>query len=111
MSLPSLPPGGPLRVLAVSAAVAIVCLLAAAVWPLAKKRWQEAAWAAAPVGLAVVSVLLGGTGLWAHRVLSVLVAGVALRNAVRIPGVVRVASLLGVAGWLVALVAARAMFQ
>ncbi len=107
-SIPSLPTGGPLRVLAISGTLAMVTFAAVA-W---QRRRDSSALrqALVPLTLAVTTMLLRGHLPWLHTGLALTVAVAALYNAWCFTAMARWGSALGAAAWLVALACARRLF-
>lgn len=108
--LPALPSAGPLRVVVIAGTVALLAYGVAAAAELARRRWPRLRWTIAVVVLAVASVVFGALGSLLHAPAIALTFLVAARNAVRLEGVARAATVIGLVSWAVSGLAARALF-
>ena len=121
--MPSLPVGGPLRLLAIAGSLALLSFLASALVLLLRRRpgaeaqarpggaRAQALWAAAPAGCSLVAFALGRVAPTLHPILSLLTGVVAARNLVRMRGLARALQGLGLFSWVIAILAARALFS
>ena len=109
-SLPSLPAPGALRVLVVAASLSLLLFVAALVVVLRRGERQAAGWAAGSLGASLLAFVLGRLVPVAHPVAAALTVVVAARNTARFRGAARVLQAIGLAAWLVAVVAARVVF-
>ncbi len=113
MHAPSLPTGGPLRILAISGSIALLAFLVSAIVPLIRRAEgarRQALWSVAPLGMALLAFGLGRIAPIAHPVATLAASVVAARNILRFGGTARVLQALGLLTWLIAILAARALF-
>ena len=108
--VPSLPPSGPLRVLAIAGTLAFLALAASAMILWRRREAQAARWACASLVAMAMSFLLGPTRPALHQAMAIATACIALRNAIRFRGSPRALALIGLLGWITALLAARRLF-
>ena len=110
MHLPSLPIGGPLRVLAMAATGSLLAFAGSSVVLLVGRRRREAAWAAAPLAACLLSFGLGRLLPLVHPVASAAALVLATRNVMRFPSLSRALQAVGLVLWVVAMVAAARLF-
>jgi NO-binding membrane sensor protein with MHYT domain len=110
MTLPSLPPGGPLRLLAITGSLALIIFVIALVIESKKKDWRNVLWGALPIVAAIATIALSGMGGWLHRGGSFLTLAFACRNALVLQGWSRIANAVGGLFWLAGIIAARLLF-
>ena len=108
--LPSLPSSTPIRILAISGTIAILCFIWVGVIQARNKNRSALAWSVLVLALAAATMLLGRFGGWPHRIASVGTVVCALRNGVAFSGNERLLTLVGVVCWLVGIVVARMSF-
>jgi hypothetical protein len=111
LNVPSLPQDGPLRTLAIAGTLAILGFLAVAVLEASARRFVAAAWAAAPLVLAAITVLLGRRSGALHIAFAIVTLGVTFASLKRLRPVLRAVEVAAALSWIVALFAARALFQ
>ena len=110
-ALPSFPVSGPLRWLAISSTVSFVLFALAGVVQRRKGDRNEALWATAPAVLVLVGLVLGRVIPPVHPVATAATFAVALRNIWVFSGLPRWLEIGGAASWVVAILAARALFS
>ena len=77
---------------------------------LRRPRPGERAWAAAPLGMLLLSFALGRLARQAHPLASAATLVLAARNTLLLRGTPRVLQAVGLVSWLTAIFAARALF-
>jgi hypothetical protein len=110
VSLPQLPPSGPIRVIAVAGTLALAAFLAAFVVLAVRRQWREAAWAATAFAAGLATSLVHRHAGW-HVVLSTVTIALALRNAACVRGWPMALTLAGLIAWLAATVQAWLLFH
>lgn len=116
-NIPSLPDEGPLRVLALGGSIALLAFLASTLVLVVRSRRRAArfessptVWAAATFGVSLISFALGRLAPALHPIASAATFVLATRNTVRFSGAPRVLQAVGLTAWVIAIVAARALF-
>ncbi len=110
MNVPSLPPAGPIRIIALGGTVALLAWAVAA-WLRRGTDDEGRAWAWAPPLLGLVTMALGRLGGPWHTLVSILAVSIAGRNAWTWRGAPRWLSAIGLVTWLVAMVVVRRLFD
>lgn len=67
-------------------------------------------WTSIPLLLTAATFGLAGRFPFLHEAFSLLIVSIGMRNMLRYPGVVRICSAVGAAGWFVAIVCASVLF-
>jgi hypothetical protein len=116
--IPSLPAQGPLRLLAISGSIALLAFLCSAIVVALRARRQPAGspdragalWAAASFAMLLVAFALGRLAPTLHPVASAATFVLAARNTWKLEGPARLLQALGLLAYLIAILAARALF-
>jgi hypothetical protein len=110
-SLPRLPPAGPLRILAIAGTVALAAMVVALVAEARARRRHGVLSTGAALALGALATALGRLvpGL-PHLAASLLALLACARNAWRLSGPARHASVVALVAWAVAVISARALF-
>lgn len=109
--IPSLPPAGPLRLLAVSGSISLFLFVGAAIAALRNKPRRLAAWPLALFVFALATGVLGRASSNLHNAAAFLTAGIAVVTLIRTRGVPRVLVAFGAVAWGIAIFSARALFH
>ena len=109
-AIPSLPSGGPLRLLAIAGSISLLALLVTVPLQLRRRSNREAAWAAAALAMSLVSFGLGRIIPAIHPFASGATLVLSARNMVRFDGTPRALQAVAFASWVIAIVSARRLF-
>lgn len=111
LEVPSLPPPGPVRVIAIAGTLGLIGFASALVERAVRRAGREIVWAATPLALGLAAVACARLAPGLHAVVSLGALAVGARNVARWTAAGRWLALVGLLGWAAALVTGRLLFR